>query len=30
MIFSILMASVRDLNLAHLEQDRMAGLIAGL
>ncbi len=29
MVFSILMAGVSDLNLAHLEQDRMAALIAG-
>ncbi|MFN8160025.1 MAG: D-alanyl-D-alanine carboxypeptidase/D-alanyl-D-alanine-endopeptidase [Solirubrobacterales bacterium] len=28
-VFSILMAGVRDLALAHLEQDRMAGVIAG-
>ncbi len=28
MVFSILMASVRNLDLAHLEQDRMAALIA--
>ncbi len=28
MVFSILMAAVHDLNLAHLEQDRMAALIA--
>ena len=29
MIFSILMAGVGDLELAHLEQDRIAGAIAG-
>jgi D-alanyl-D-alanine carboxypeptidase/D-alanyl-D-alanine-endopeptidase (penicillin-binding protein 4) len=29
MIFSILMNSVRDLNLAHLEQDRIAAAVAG-
>jgi hypothetical protein len=28
MIFSILMNSVRDLTLAHAEQDRIAGLVA--
>jgi serine-type D-Ala-D-Ala carboxypeptidase/endopeptidase (penicillin-binding protein 4) len=29
MVFSILMGSVTDLGLAHLEQDRIAGLVAG-
>jgi serine-type D-Ala-D-Ala carboxypeptidase/endopeptidase (penicillin-binding protein 4) len=29
MAFSVLMASVGDLNLAHLDQDRIAGLVAG-
>ncbi len=29
MVFSILMGSVGDLDLAHLEQDRIAGLVAG-